>query len=180
MKKYTVFVAALMIVVLLFGCNNSKLDSEAEIATHAMTEKQIATEMQTEEYPETIQSETEKLTTEQLLKIEANGNVFYADFENNSSAEALKEKLSENSITIDMHDYGNFEKVGDLPFELITNDAQITTEVGDVILYQGNQLTIYYDENTWSFTKVAKIRDADSSLKDKLGDGDISVVLSLE
>lgn len=117
--------------------------------------------------------------SEPLLQIEANGNTFLADFEDNSSAEALIEQLKGGSITIDMHDYGNFEKVGELPFALPRNDEQITTEAGDVILYLGNNLTIYYDVNSWNFTRVAKIRGADSTLKDKLGDGNVTVTLSL-
>ena len=120
-----------------------------------------------------------KAITEQILKIEVNGNTLYADFEDNSSAEALKEKLQAGSLTLEMEDYGGFEKVGDLPFSLPTNDENITTSAGDVILYQGNKLTIYYDTNTWSFTKVAKIRDADSSLKSKLGEGTVKVTLSI-
>ena len=116
----------------------------------------------------------------QLLKIEVNGNTLYADFEDNSSAQALKDKLGEGSLTIDLDDYGSFEKVGDLPFELVTNDEQITTEAGDIILYQGNKLTIYYDMNTWSFTKVAKIKNADTSLKQQLGESSVSITFSLE
>ena len=117
--------------------------------------------------------------SEPVLQIEANGNTFLADFEDNSSAEALIEQLKGGSITIDMHDYGNFEKVGELPFTLPRNDEQITTEPGDVILYLGNNLTIYYDVNSWDFTRVAKIRGADSTIKDKLGDGNVTVTLSL-
>jgi hypothetical protein len=117
--------------------------------------------------------------SEQLLVIETGGRVFYADFEDNSSAEALKENLRGGSITLSMRDYGGFEKVGDLPFSLVTNDEEITTSAGDVILYQGSQLTIYYDVNTWRFTRVAKIRGADGSLKEQLGEGDINVTLSL-
>ncbi|MEE3333671.1 MAG: cyclophilin-like fold protein [Ruminococcus sp.] len=114
-----------------------------------------------------------------LLKIKANGYTFKADFMNNSSAKVLKKKLQKGSITIKMNDYGNFEKVGDLPFSLPTNDKYITTSPGDVILYQGNQLTIYYDTNSWEFTKVAKIRGDNSTLKQKLGDGNVTVILSL-
>ena len=117
--------------------------------------------------------------SEQLLVIETGGRVFYADFEDNSSAEALKDQLRNGSITLSMRDYGGFEKVGDLPFSLVTNDEEITTSAGDVILYQGSQLTIYYDENTWSFTRIARIRGADSSLRELLGEGEISVTLSL-
>lgn len=117
--------------------------------------------------------------SEPILVIETGGRVFYADFEDNSSAEALKENLKGGSITLSMRDYGGFEKVGDLPFSLVANDEEITTSAGDVILYQGSQLTIYYDVNTWRFTRVAKIRGADSSLKELLGEGDINVTLSL-
>jgi hypothetical protein len=113
------------------------------------------------------------------LKIEVNGNILYADFEDNSSAEALKEKLQAGSLTLEMEDYGGFEKVGDLPFSLPTNDENITTSAGDVILYQGNKLTIYYDTNAWSFTKVAKIRNADSSLKSKLGEGTVKATFTI-
>ena len=114
-----------------------------------------------------------------VLKIEVNGHVLYADFEDNSSADALKEKLKDGSITLSMSDYGNFEKVGNLPFSLPRNDSRITTAAGDVILYNGDKLTIYYDVNTWEFTRLAVIRDADS-LRTVLGDGDVSVTLSAE
>ena len=80
-----------------------------------------------------------------------------------------------------MHDYGHFEKVGTLPWTLPTNDTQITTEPGDIILYQGNQLTIYYDTNTWNFTKVGKIEDVTKEeLLEVLGEGDVTVQIYLE
>ena len=113
--------------------------------------------------------------------IEVNGKTLYANFEDNSSAEALKEKLNSGAIAVDMHDYGSFEKVGPLPWDLPRNDTQITTKPGDIILYQGNQITIYYDENSWNFTRLAVI---DSTTKDDLlavlGDGDVRVKFSLE
>ena len=115
------------------------------------------------------------------LVIEANGLVFYASFEDNSSAEALLEKLSRGHIELELHDYGGFEKVGPLPWELPRNDASITTVPGDVILYQGSQITIYYDENTWSFTRLAKI---DGVTKEELlqafGEGNVTVKLWVE
>ena len=91
------------------------------------------------------------------LVIEANGKTFVAGLADNSSAEALVEKLTPGPVTVDMHDYGSFEKIGPLPWSLPRNDEQITTAPGDVILYQGNQITIYYDQNTWEFTRLAEI-----------------------
>ena len=115
------------------------------------------------------------------LVIEANGQRFYADFEDNSSADAFKEKLNSGPVEIDLHDYGGFEKVGPLPWDLPRNDESVTTVPGDVILYQGNQITIYYDENTWNFTRIAKIGNVTrEKLLDALGDGDVTVRLWVE
>lgn len=82
------------------------------------------------------------------LKISVNGTELTATLEDNSSAQAFAELLKQGDITVDMSDYGNFEKVGDLPQSFPRNDEKITTVPGDIILYQGNKITIYYDENT--------------------------------
>ena len=100
--------------------------------------------------------------------------------EDNSSAEALIELLKRGDIAVAMHDYGGFEKVGSLGASIPTNDERITTEPGDLILYQGNQITIYYDTNTWNFTRLGKVQDLTSEQIHKvLGDGDPVVVFSL-
>ena len=115
-----------------------------------------------------------------VLIIEVNGTRLEATFEDNTSAEALADLLREGAITVSLHDYGGFEKVGPLPTSLPSNDSQITTVPGDVILYQGDQITIYYDQNTWSFTKLAHIDGATrDGLLDILGDGDVTATLSL-
>ena len=75
----------------------------------------------------------------------------------NSSATAFYQLLKKGPLTVDMHDYGNFEKVGPLGTTLPRNDTQITTTAGDIILYQGNQITIYYDTNSWNFTRLGKV-----------------------
>lgn len=99
----------------------------------------------------------------------------------NSSAEALNKLLKSGDITVDTHDYGNFEKVGALGVNLPTNDERITTRPGDVILYQGNQITVYYDTNSWNFTWLGKVQGVTADeLKAILGDGDVTMVLSLD
>ena len=104
-----------------------------------------------------------------------------ATLNDNSSSRALVELLAKDSITIDMHDYGSFEKVGSLPASLPRNDTQITTEPGDIILYQGNQITIYYDTNSWNFTRLGKIDGVTKAeLKKILGKGNVTAVLSIE
>jgi hypothetical protein len=106
---------------------------------------------------------------------------FTATLAENSSAQALKEMLAEGPVTVDMRDYENMEKVGSLDTSLPRNDESITTQPGDLILYQGNALVIYYEPNTWNFTRLGKINDVtQEELKEALGTGDVSVTLSLE
>ena len=106
---------------------------------------------------------------------------FTATLVDNSSTQALKEQLAKGNITVEMEDYANMEKVGSLGIRLPRNDRQTTTGPGDIILYQGHNLVIYYDTNSWSFTRLGKIDNASQAdLKAALGKGDVKVTLSLE
>jgi len=103
-----------------------------------------------------------------------------ATLEDNAATAALKEKLKTAPITINMSDYGGFEKVGSFGFSLPTSNEQITTKPCDFVLYQGNQLVIFYGSNSWSYTRLGKITGFTSEeLKNVLGNGTVSVTLSL-
>ena len=98
----------------------------------------------------------------------------------NSSAMAFYELLEKGPVTVKMHDYGSFEKVGPLGTSLPRNDTQITTTAGDIILYQGNQITIYYDTNSWNFTRLGKVDGVtQAELKKILGKGDVTAVFEI-
>ncbi len=116
---------------------------------------------------------------EPTLTITFGDHVLSATFADNSSAAEFQALLAQGPLTIEMEDYGGFEKVGPLGTSLTRNDAQITTEPGDIILYQGNQITVYYGTNTWSFTRLARIDDP-TDLQEKLGDGTVSITFSLD
>ena len=110
--------------------------------------------------------------------IEVNGKKLTVSLEDNSSTVALVEKLKNQDIVVEAHDYGDFEKVGELGFSLPRNDTQITTKAGDLILYQGNQLSLYYDVNSWNFTKLGEIKNTSTKeLKELLGSGDVKLTL---
>ncbi len=103
-----------------------------------------------------------------------------ATLADNSSAAAFYELLKKGAVAIKMRDYGKFEKVGPLGTTLPRNDTQITTTAGDIILYQGNQITIYYDTNSWNFTRLGKVDSmTQAQLKKILGKGDVSAVFSV-
>jgi len=112
------------------------------------------------------------------MKIQIGNHTFTVTLEKNTSVEALLEMLP---LKIDMHDYGNMEKVGPIGASLPKNDKQMTTEPGDLILYQGNALVLYYAPNSWRFTKIGKLDDVtQKELKKVLGSGDVQITLFLE
>ena len=118
--------------------------------------------------------------TDRMFYAHVNGKVLKILAAENSSADAFLDLLKRGDVPVEMHDYGSFEKVGPLGTTLPRNDEQITTEPGDVILYHGDQITIYYDVNNWSFTRLGKVQDlSQAELKDILGSGNVTVTFSL-
>lgn len=115
------------------------------------------------------------------MKITAGDTTFMATLADNASVEALKELLAKGPLTINMSDYAGMEKVGPIGTDLPRNDEQISTGAGDIILYQGNSLVIYYDTNSWNFTRIGKIEGVTGEeLLDAFGSGDVTVTFSLE
>ena len=117
--------------------------------------------------------------TKVLLKV--GGNSMTATLTDNEATRELTKLLEHGDLTIRMSDYGGFEKVGALPQSFPTSNSQITTVPGDIMLYQGNQMVIFYGSNSWSYTRLGKIDGATvSNLRQFLGNGNITLTLSLE
>lgn len=117
-------------------------------------------------------------TAQNKIYLTANGETRSVTLADNSATSKLKELLTESDITVDMSDYGGWEKVGDLPQSLPTSNSQITAQPGDIMLYQGYQMVIFYGNNSWSYTRLGKV-DNSSDLKAWLGNDDVKVTLSL-
>ena len=125
------------------------------------------------------QDDSSVMETNQM-NIKIGGKVLTATLAENTSVDALKAALAQGEITINMRDYASMEKVGSLGMDLPRNDEQITTEAGDIILYQGNAFVIYYAPNSWNFTRLGKVNDVTpEELREILGDGNVTVTLSL-
>lgn len=118
----------------------------------------------------------------QKLYLTIGGVTKTATMVSNSSTEALVAQLQKGDITYEAHDYGNFEKVGPLGYTFPENNETIHTVPGDLILYQGSNLCIYYDTNSWSFTRIGKLDNmtqADIKTWVNAGGDNVSVTLSL-
>lgn len=116
------------------------------------------------------------------MYITVNDNTLEVTTEKNTSVDALVELLKKGDITYTANDYGSFEKVGNIGHSLPRNDSRISAKAGDVMLYQGNQLVLFYGENSWSYTKIGRINGYEVDQLKKLigaGSGSEQVTISL-
>ncbi len=200
-KLYPLILTIILVLTCLCACQSEKPSqtvepsqtAEQEPATEQasaaeqekVTEQEEAAEQAAPETGEETQDPSDsgqpEPDGETMIYAHIGDNTLTIRPENNSSAEAFVALLQEGDVTVDMHEYGGFEKVGPLGTSLPTNDEDITTEPGDVILYQGNQITIYYNTNSWSFTRLGKVQGmSPEEIRAALGDGDPTVVFSLD
>ncbi len=125
-----------------------------------------------------IQNNTEENKVANM-NVQVGDVVFSATLEENEAVSALVEMIQESPVVIRMSDYSGFEKVGPLGASLPVNNSQTTTQAGDIVLYNGNQIVIFYGSNSWSYTRLGHIDDL-TGWEDALGSGDVTMTLSLE
>ena len=128
-----------------------------------------------------IQTDNPNYETEDIsmkMNVQIGDTSFIATLENNVATSELMEIMREAPISISMSDYSGFEKVGSLGRSLTTDNHQTTTSAGDIVLYNGNQIVMFYGSNSWSYTRIGKIDDL-TGWEDALGSGSITAVFSL-
>ena len=113
------------------------------------------------------------------MKVQVGDVVFSATLEENEAVSALVEMMRESTVVVQMSDYSGFEKVGPLGARLPASNSQTTTQAGDIVLYNGNQIVIFYGSNSWSYTRLGHIDDL-TGWEEALGSGDVTVIFSLE
>ena len=113
------------------------------------------------------------------MKVQVGDAVFSATLEENEAVASFVEMVRENPVSIQMSDYSGFEKVGSLGTSFPVNNSQTTTHAGDIVLYNGNQIVIFYGSNSWSYTRLGHVDDL-TGWEQALGSGDVTVTFSLE
>lgn len=197
-------VAIFSLGVLLTGCGNrEQAEGGPESSSAAQEEDASSSEAASSSEPETSESgvvpeepeesvsstapesqETESERGEEengemQMNVQVGGSTFTATLEENAAVDALVEMMENGPVTIQMRDYSGFEKVGPLGQSLPTSNQQTTTHAGDIVLYQGNQIVMFYGSNSWSYTRLGHIDDL-TGWEEALGSGDVTVTFSLE
>lgn len=163
MKKVLIiaFMIAIIIGVIVFVIHNNTAN---EKITNAVVSTNIVNENKVENME---------------VYIKVNDKVLSVELENNLATKELKNRIENGDIVVKTSEYGGFEKVGSLGVSLPREDKNITTSAGDIVLYQGNQISIFYESNSWSYTKLGKIKGVTGEeLKKILGSGDVSITFT--
>ena len=103
------------------------------------------------------------------------------EWEQNASVDALAALAREQPVEIEMSMYGGFEQVGPIGRSLPRDDKQTTTRAGDIVLYSGNQIVVFYGSNSWAYTRLGRITDkTNEELRELLGNHDVTITIDIK
>lgn len=151
------------------------------ISQREMDEARDAVSAKVRELMEQVPFTEETNEREQIamkMNVQVGAYAFTATLEDNDAVRELLEMMQAGPVTINMSDYSGFEKVGPLDRSLTTSNSQTTTTAGDIVLYNGNNIVMFYGSNSWSYTRIGKIDDL-TDWAAALGSGDITATFTL-
>ena len=182
MRKIFLVAAWMSMALMLTACSGNTDAGVSKDVAEVQIENVVDSPKNSEPAAEDDNSENEEEKeerTEMKMNVQVGDYTFTATLEDNAAVEELLAMMKEGPVTISMNDYSGFEKVGSLGRNLTTSDEQITTAAGDIVLYNGNNIVMFYGSNSWSYTGIGKIDDL-SDWKKALGSGDITAVFTLD
>ncbi|WP_243411706.1 cyclophilin-like fold protein [Ruminococcus difficilis] len=165
--------------ILFSACNSERSETETTAVTATQPITNTITEAQKQETQ--TQSIEQTATTEETaaLQMTIDDTPVSVDWQDNESVQALKEFCSNQPLMIQMSRYGGFEQVGSIGTDLPQNDVSTTTSSGDIVLYSGNQMVVFYGSNTWAYTRLGHITDkTQAELTELLSNGNVTITLS--
>ncbi|MBR6172834.1 MAG: aldo/keto reductase [Eubacterium sp.] len=184
MKRAKSVICAGLMMLVMSACagrtsNDSAVSTSDREEISKEAEEMTLTAMQeNDRMPEQEGSKEEAVIMNELL-LSVGDKRLSVEWEDNESVDALKD-LAGPGMKINMAMYGGFEQVGSIGTSLPRNDSQTTTSPGDIVLYSGNQIVIFYGSNSWSYTRLGKITGLnEKELEDTFGNGDVTIGLSV-
>lgn len=165
--------------LLLWGCQGSAEDGGSLLRAETAASSEAETSAAAAESQSAENRTSEEENSEMTMFVQVGGSTFTAVLEQNQAADALVRMIQEGPVTLELHDYAGFEKVGPLGQALPTSNVQTETRAGDIVLYQGDQIVLFYGANSWSYTRLGHIQDL-TGWEEALGGGDATVTFSLE
>ena len=185
MKKLILIIIILLILVSAFISFYPTMDrllnsrETVEYIKRDETKMEIQ-EATKEELQISEQTETSERLREKIMKLKVEDKDVEVVWDNNDSVSELKNLVGDSNLSISMRMYGGNEQVGAIGQSIVSNDTNITTKPGDIVLYQGNQIVVFYGSNNWDYTQLGKINLSESELEDLFGNGNVTITLWTE
>lgn len=176
MKRSAVLLSSLLMAFFLVACGAQGSGQKAHDVPGISA---VSNPLQEISQAETSLSQTGEEKDVKSIQVTAGNKTFTATLANNAGAAAFVELFKNEPLVINMNDYSGFEKVGSLGVNLPASNSSITATEGDIILYHGNQICVFYGSNAWSYTRLAKIDDL-AGWEEALGSGDVAITFSLK
>ena len=165
--------------ILFSACNSERSETETTAVTATQPITNTITEAQKQETQTQSIEQTEYIEETAALQMTIGDTPVSVDWEDNESLQALKKLCSNQPLIIQMSMYGGFEQVGSIGTDLPQNDVSTTTSSGDIVLYSGNQMVVFYGCNTWAYTRLGHITDkTQAELTELLSNGNVTITLS--
>lgn len=164
------------------SAENPASNSDHPVETGADTQGGIfGTGIASDETVDITDHETEEKEMMKTLKMNIGGAPVDVEWEENESVAALTELVKDKPLTVQTSMYGGFEQVGSIGTSLPRNDVRITTQPGDIVLYSGDQIVVFYGSNSWAYTRLGRITGKNTAqLKELLGSGDTVITIELQ
>ena len=165
-------------ILLISGCGRQSIsESHGGTTDNSVEESEMKTTSSNSSETDVNEGNQEK--TEAMMQMKIGDTAVSVEWEDNESVQALKDLCSDEPLVIQMSMYGGFEQVGSIGTRLPRNDSQITTRAGDIVLYSGNQLVVFYGSNSWAYTRLGHITNQDTTgMTELLGNGDVTITVS--
>ncbi len=192
MKRVAFTAAAVALSLSIVGCSGgangtevSESSPEPETTTMVETppepesEAGTGTEMQeTDAEQQGDESETREMEAD-TMRMSIDGTDVTVEWEDNQAVAELQALVADAPLTVDLSMYGGFEQVGPLGTYLTSSDAQTTTSAGDIVLYSGNQIVVFYGSNSWAYTRLGHITSQSAEgMAELLSNGDVSITIA--
>ena len=157
---------------------NTNLDGSSVLESTIPSEEESTDEQKSQTSTEDNGASEE--TEEEAMKMIIGSTPVSVEWEDNESVNYLKELCRDQPVIISMSMYGSFEQVGSIGTDIPRNDVQTTTSSGDIVLYSGNQLVVFYGSNSWAYTMLGHITDkTPQEMTELLSGGNVTITLSI-
>lgn len=175
-----ILVLTSVLMIVFAACGNVAESIQENVQAEQVQEETQEEQIQEEETTSVSMDENYQIGDESEMKLYINDQEIPVIWEDNETVSELMEQAADSDITVQMSMYSDNEQVGPLGKDYTRDDKQTTTHNGDIVLYSGNQIVVFYGSNSWAYTRLGKMDISQDEVNKLLSNGDVELKLSCD